>query len=71
MIQRILLPLDDPKHMSPSGTAQLSDEQLMVLSWWIDAGAPRDRTVAELDPSARVWLHSVVTGPERGTFGVR
>ena len=48
MIQRIHLPMEDEEHMPPDGKSQLTDEQIMLLTWWIDEGAPFDKTVAEL-----------------------
>jgi uncharacterized membrane protein/mono/diheme cytochrome c family protein len=48
LIKRCLLPVEDEKHMSPKGKPQLSSEQLALLAWWIDQGAPEDKKVAEL-----------------------
>lgn len=48
MIQRIHLPMIDEEHMPPDGKSQLSDEQIELLTWWIDQGASFDKTVAEL-----------------------
>jgi mono/diheme cytochrome c family protein/YHS domain-containing protein len=54
LVQRILLPVADPKHMPPAGKPQLSDDQLAVVRWWVDAGAPADGTVESLDPPLNV-----------------
>ena len=48
MIQRVHLPEEDEEHMPPDGKSQLTDEQIAILTWWIDEGAPFDKTVAEL-----------------------
>ncbi len=48
LIKRCLLPLEDENHMPPKGKTQLSDNQIAILSWWIDQGAPFDKKVAEL-----------------------
>ena len=48
MIQRIHLPMEDEEHMPPDGKSQLTDEQIMLLTWWVNEGAPFDKTVAEL-----------------------
>lgn len=48
MIQRIHLPKEDEEHMPPDGKSQLTDEQITLLTWWINEGAPFDKTVAEL-----------------------
>lgn len=50
--KRITLPIDDDDHMPPDGKPQLSEPQLAVLRWWLDAGAPTDKTLGELKPTA-------------------
>lgn len=58
--KRINLPIDDDDHMPPDGKPQLSESQLTVLRWWLDAGAPTDKTLGELKPSAEI-LTSIKT----------
>ena len=48
MIQRIHLPEEDEDHMPPEGKSQLTDDQVALLTWWVNEGAPFDKTVAEL-----------------------
>lgn len=48
MIKRCLLDESDDNHMPPKGKPQLSTEQIALLSWWIDQGAPADKKVSEL-----------------------
>ena len=48
MIKRCLLPENDDEHMPPKGKPQLTNEQIALLSWWIDQGASADKKVAEL-----------------------
>jgi hypothetical protein len=48
MIKRCLLDENDDNHMPPKGKPQLSTEQIALLSWWIDQGAPADKKVSEL-----------------------
>ncbi len=42
MIQRAHLPLESKEHMPPKGKPQLTDDELALLEWWIDAGASKD-----------------------------
>ena len=49
LIKRLLLPIDEHKHMPPAGRPQPTDDQLALLQWWIDSGAAPNKTVAELD----------------------
>lgn len=52
---RLILPLDDDDHMPPDGKPQLSEAQLAVMKWWLDAGAKTDETkLSDLKPSAEV-----------------
>lgn len=48
------LPLTDDKHMPPPGKPQLTEDEIAVLAWWLDAGAPADKKVAELKPTPAV-----------------
>lgn len=48
------LPLTDEDHMPPSGKPQLTEDEIAVLAWWIDAGAPADKKVGELKPTPAV-----------------
>jgi mono/diheme cytochrome c family protein len=48
LIKRCLLPEGDDNHMPPKGKPQLSTDQIALLTWWIDQGAPADKKVAEL-----------------------
>lgn len=61
LIQRVQLPLDADDHMPPKDEAQLTAQQIRLLSWWIQEGAetttPRDRlpvALATLRPPAPV-----------------
>ena len=42
LLERIRLDLNDDDHMPPKGKHQLSDQEIMILEWWINAGAPGD-----------------------------
>ena len=54
MIYRLLLPLDDEDHMPPQGKPQPTLAEIAALQWWIDSGAPGDRTVGDLKPGSEV-----------------
>jgi len=49
--KRLALPVDDDDHMPPDGKPQLSEAQLAVINWWLDAGTPTDKTVQDLQPT--------------------
>ena len=42
LIKRLSLPLEDDDHMPPAGKPQPTPEELALVQWWIDAGAPGD-----------------------------
>ena len=48
LIQRINLPEDDKKHMPPKNKAQLTDEELLILSEWVASGASFDQKLVTL-----------------------
>jgi uncharacterized membrane protein len=48
MIKRIHLDPNHDDHMPPKGKSQLTDEQVLLLEWWINEGAPFEKKVAEL-----------------------
>lgn len=54
MIQRLHLPLDAKEHMPPKGKTQLTEDEVALLEWWIDAGAPTAKRVAEVNPPADI-----------------
>lgn len=51
MIYRLLLSLEDEDHMPPQGKPQPTLVEIATLQWWIDCGAPADKTVGDLKPS--------------------
>jgi hypothetical protein len=54
MIQRLLLPLNDDDHMPPEGKPQPTLAEIAALQWWIERGAPVDKTVGNLKPGTEV-----------------
>ena len=54
LIKRMRLPLTDDDHMPPNGKNQPTSDDLAVLQWWIDSGAPTDKNIGQLKPSPRV-----------------
>ncbi|MGA0559425.1 c-type cytochrome domain-containing protein [Larkinella sp. VNQ87] len=48
LVKVCLLPEEDDHHMPPKGKTQLTENQIALLSWWINEGAPFDKKVAEL-----------------------
>jgi uncharacterized membrane protein len=54
MIQKIQLPENHDDHMPPKGKPQLTDDQIELLVWWVNEGAPFDKKVAEVSVSSEV-----------------
>ena len=54
MIERILLPQDHEDHMPPQGKRELTDEQVALLKWWVDEGAPFDKRVSHVNVPGEV-----------------
>lgn len=51
LLQRIHLPLDEKKHMPPSGKVQLTDEEIALLTLWVKNGADFEQKVTDLPAS--------------------
>lgn len=68
LIKKCLLPENDDQHMPPKGKPQLTNEQIALLSWWIEQGAPADKKVGELKKSDAVKpaLASLTSGSPAG-----
>jgi hypothetical protein len=65
MIQRLLLPLMDEDHMPPDGKPQPTLAEIAALQWWIECGAPADKTVGDLKPSLEMLR--VIGAAQAGT----
>ena len=61
LVQRLLLPLDDEKHMPPRKKPQPTAEEIALLQLWVRAGAPIDGTPAVLasDPAWRTAVQKL------------
>jgi mono/diheme cytochrome c family protein len=42
LIDRITLDPKDDDHMPPQGKPQLTDQQIKILTWWVQSGVPGD-----------------------------
>ncbi len=49
LIFRLHLEIDDDEHMPPEGKQQPTEGQEDILAWWVEAGAPSEGIVAELE----------------------
>lgn len=49
VVYRIELEEDDDEHMPPEGKKDIEEHELVVLKWWINAGASPDLKVADAD----------------------
>jgi uncharacterized membrane protein len=47
-IKRILLPESDDDHMPPKGKTQITENELALMKWWIEQGAPFDKKVSQV-----------------------
>ena len=54
LLKRLLLPPEEEDHMPPAGKPQPSTDDIALLQWWVEAGAPADKKVRELKPPANV-----------------
>jgi len=54
LLTRVRLPLHEKDHMPPEGKPQPAPDQLSLIQWWIDAGAPPDKKIEQLKPPSRI-----------------
>jgi uncharacterized membrane protein len=52
LLRRIELPHDDEEFMPADGKTPLTDQQVAIIRWWIEAGAPEGGTIGALDVPA-------------------
>lgn len=54
LITFIELPLDDDLHMPPEKKPQVTDDELKILKWWVEIGAPEMKKVHEVTVPAEL-----------------
>jgi len=64
LLKRVHLPPEDKAHMPPKGKTPLTDDEMAVLAWWIEAGAPRSGTLKALKAPAEIRVAFSRTLPE-------
>jgi len=60
MITSMELPLDDEYRMPPKDKPQITEDELKVLKWWIEIGAPETEKLSEVEVSEEM-LQSIKT----------
>jgi hypothetical protein len=64
LLKRVWLPLEDKAHMPPRGKTPLTDDEIAVLTWWIEAGVPQDGTLKARKAPAEIRAAFARTLPE-------
>jgi hypothetical protein len=54
LVQSLLLPENDKKHMPPKGKPQLDSDDVALLAWWIDQGASETAQPGDLKTTLRI-----------------
>lgn len=54
LLRRITLPPDDEAFMPAEGKTPLTDEQVRIIEWWIDVGAPHETPMSEVELPAEI-----------------
>ncbi len=67
LMKRIHLPLEDENHMPPKSKKQLTDEQILLLHWWIESGAPFAGRVGDLQMTEEI--HQIINRYSTPTSG--
>jgi uncharacterized membrane protein len=72
LIRRVSLDPTHDDHMPPTGRRPLTDDQVALLSWWVDSGAPFDRKVAEVEvPTSVQSILDRLTEKEDETLAIQ
>jgi mono/diheme cytochrome c family protein len=64
LLKRVHLPLDDKGHMPPKGKTPLTDDEIAVLAWWIQAGVPRSGSLKATNAPVEIRVAFSRTLPE-------
>ncbi|MBL7739677.1 MAG: hypothetical protein JNK14_10685 [Chitinophagaceae bacterium] len=54
LVKRIFLPLGDEDHMPPKAKPQLTENEVLLLHWWVSTGAGFDKKVKELTRTEKI-----------------
>jgi len=54
MIKRLLLDINDEHHMPPKGKTPLTEQEILLVTWWIKNGAKFDIKVAQMKPDDKI-----------------
>jgi len=54
LIKRITLPREDEHHMSPKEKPQLTEQEILLLKWWVDNGADFTKKVKEFPQPEKI-----------------
>ena len=73
LIHRITLPVDDDHAMPPDGRTPLNEEQVSLIRWWVEIGAPIDDGINtlpadKLTPEIEYIMEAVVAASRERLF---
>ena len=54
LIQRLMLSDSEDDHMPPVGKPQPSQDQIALLKWWVEAGAPDTKPIGDVNPPQNI-----------------
>ncbi len=54
LVRRLLLPLNDKKHMPPKNKTQLTAAETALIHWWVKSGASFDKKVKEVETPEKI-----------------
>jgi uncharacterized membrane protein len=55
LMQRLHLPMQDKKHMPPTGKPQLADDEIFIIEQWLAKGASFSLATATLEPTDTLY----------------
>ncbi len=70
LVRRLLLPLNDKKHMPPKNKTQLTPAETELIHWWVTTGASFEQKVKDLEISEKTksMLQEIVNPATNATL---
>lgn len=72
MMKRIHMPIEEKKHMPPKGKTQLTEDEVLLLEWWVSEGGDFEKTVGEnkVPENIQTILNKYVEIEDVGVFAL-
>ena len=71
-LQRVHLPIEEKEHMPPKGKKQLNKDEIALLEWWVEHGAPFDKKAGAIHQSEAIkTILDKYATTDKGVFALK